>query len=160
MVNCNKWQAYISYIKLYKAISEICLFDISIWINISGIFKFLSRSSHFPMQHDAEHATLTKNTSTSLLTTAGLLLYWKKPAYTTRNLGYTFSSLCEQTTWCVCPVSLSNSSDTQSNSASWTQKKDFVRPAPHARFGEVTHSSEQCSIIGRETDGLHYLFRL
>jgi len=24
-------------------------------------------------------------------------------------------------------------------------KKDFVRPAPHVRFGEVTHSSEQCS---------------
>jgi len=90
--------------------------------NIQYIFKFLSRSSHFLTQHDAEHATLTKNTSTSLLTTAGLLLYCmgKKPAYTTRNLGYTFSSLCEQTTWCVCPVFLSNSSDAQSNSSSWT----------------------------------------
>jgi len=44
--------------------SDICLFDINIWIIFSGIFKFLSRLSHFSTQHDAEHTTLTKNNTT------------------------------------------------------------------------------------------------
>ena len=37
----------------------------------------------------------------------------------------TFRSLCERTTECVCPSSVSNSSAAQSNSSSWTQKKVF-----------------------------------
>ena len=32
---------------IYRAISEICLFDINIWITFSDIFMFLSRSSLF-----------------------------------------------------------------------------------------------------------------
>jgi len=39
----------------YSHFRDMCLFDINIWIILSDIFKFLSRSSH------AEHATLTKN---------------------------------------------------------------------------------------------------
>ena len=40
----------------------------------------------------------------------------------------TFSSLCERTTWCGSPVSLSNSSEAESNSSSRTQKRGFIMP--------------------------------
>ena len=40
----------------------------------------------------------------------------------------TFSSLCERITWCGCPVSLSNSSEAESNSSSRTQKRGFIMP--------------------------------
>jgi len=46
-------------ISIYRAMSEICLFEVNIWILFSDIFKFLSRSSHFSTRHDAERATLT-----------------------------------------------------------------------------------------------------
>jgi len=36
----------------------------NIWMIFSDIFKFLARTSHFAMQHDAEHATLTRNNAT------------------------------------------------------------------------------------------------
>jgi len=51
-----------------------------------------------------------------------------------------FSSLCERTTWCGCPVSLSNSSEAESNSSSRTQKRGFIMPCspshlfPHSRL--------------------------
>jgi len=37
---------------------------VNMWIIISDILKFLSRSSHFSTQHNAEHATLAKNNRT------------------------------------------------------------------------------------------------
>jgi len=73
--------------------------------------------------------------STSLLTTAGLLLYSKKNLLTQLTTLATFSSLCERTTWCVCPVSLSNSSEAQSNSSSWTQKRGFIMPCALRKSG-------------------------
>ena len=41
---------------------------------------------------------------------------------------FNICSLCERTTWFVCPFSLSNSSTAQSNLSWWTQKRGFIRP--------------------------------
>ena len=49
----------------------------------------------------------------------------------------TFRSLCERTTGCVCPSSVSISSAAQSHSSSWTQKRVF-RPCYVDRDQRVT----------------------
>ena len=69
--------------------------------------------------------------STSLLTTAGLLLYWNKTCL--RNSQPWLRSVhqlhyANGPSWCICPVSLSNSSEAQSNSSWWTQKMGFIMP--------------------------------
>ena len=55
-----------------------------------------------------------------------------------------FRSLCERTTGCVCPSSVSNSSAAQSNSSLWTQKS-FLSPAWSRQETTRCHHSV-CSI--------------